>query len=294
MSGSNSKAATVGSATGPGGLVAGKEDKKKAGGGVLNRLKVRRQAPTHTADDGAGAAITEQELLALDTIRPEHVLRLNRVTESEWRAGRALPGHRAREPVAGRAVWRRRGPLSLARPCFCRPLSQTRRARASLQSGLIWAWADPARLGPRPLARFLPLLLINPRLSQPSGTEPLPAASTFLWAQAPDSPSPTGPCLGPLWGWESSGALLFTGSLCFRSTRDCCTACRLKLYPPPKKKSRNENQVFLRTNLIVPITAQLLSISNTDQRVKMHSEYTKTTTKQAETGLCLHFNTWKT
>ncbi|XP_021487477.1 protein unc-119 homolog B isoform X1 [Meriones unguiculatus] len=82
MSGSNPKAATVGSATGPGGLVAGKEDKKKAGGGVLNRLKVRRQASTHTADDGAGAAITEQELLALDTIRPEHVLRLNRVTEN--------------------------------------------------------------------------------------------------------------------------------------------------------------------------------------------------------------------
>lgn len=62
--------------------MAGKEEKKKAGGGVLNRLKARRQAPTHTADDGTGAAVTEQELLALDTIRPEHVLRLNRVTEN--------------------------------------------------------------------------------------------------------------------------------------------------------------------------------------------------------------------
>ncbi|XP_051017610.1 protein unc-119 homolog B [Acomys russatus] len=81
MSASNPKAATAGSAAGPGGLVPGKEEKKKAGGGVLNRLKARRQAPTHT-DDGTGAAVTEQELLALDAIRPEHVLRLNRVTEN--------------------------------------------------------------------------------------------------------------------------------------------------------------------------------------------------------------------
>ncbi|XP_055405985.1 protein unc-119 homolog B isoform X1 [Bubalus kerabau] len=82
MSGSNSKAAALGSAVGPGGLVTGKEEKKKTGGGVLNRLKARRQAPHHAADDGIGAAVTEQELLALDTIRPEHVLRLSRVTEN--------------------------------------------------------------------------------------------------------------------------------------------------------------------------------------------------------------------
>ncbi|KAK2102758.1 hypothetical protein P7K49_020425, partial [Saguinus oedipus] len=95
MSGSNSKAAAAASAAGPGGLVAGKEEKKKAGGGVLNRLKARRQAPHHAADDG-------QELLALDTIRPEHVLRLSRVTESECRAGRALPSRRAPAPGAFR------------------------------------------------------------------------------------------------------------------------------------------------------------------------------------------------
>lgn len=82
MSGSNPKAATPGSQAGPGGLVTGKEEKKKAGGGVLNRLKARRQGPPHTSDDGPGTAVTEQELLALDTIRPEHVLRLNRVTEN--------------------------------------------------------------------------------------------------------------------------------------------------------------------------------------------------------------------
>ncbi|KAF5929222.1 protein unc-119 homolog B isoform X1 [Diceros bicornis minor] len=82
MSGSNSKAAAAGSAAGPGGLVAGKEEKKKAGGGVLNRLKARRQAPHHAADAGLGAAVTEQELLALEAIRPEHVLRLSRVTEN--------------------------------------------------------------------------------------------------------------------------------------------------------------------------------------------------------------------
>ncbi|XP_019583423.1 protein unc-119 homolog B [Rhinolophus sinicus] len=82
MSGSNPKAAAAGSTPGPRGLVTGKEEKKKAGGGVLNRLKARRQAPHHAADDGIGAAVTEQELLALDTIRPEHVLRLSRVTEN--------------------------------------------------------------------------------------------------------------------------------------------------------------------------------------------------------------------
>lgn len=82
MSGSNPKAAATGSSPGPRGLVTGKEEKKKAGGGVLNRLKARRQAPHHAADDGIGAAVTEQELLALDTIRPEHVLRLSRVTEN--------------------------------------------------------------------------------------------------------------------------------------------------------------------------------------------------------------------
>ncbi|XP_004691030.1 PREDICTED: protein unc-119 homolog B [Condylura cristata] len=81
MNGSNPKAAAAGSAAGPGALVAGKEE-KKAGGGVLNRLKARRQAPHHGPDDGIGAAVTEQELLALDTIRPEHVLRLSRVTEN--------------------------------------------------------------------------------------------------------------------------------------------------------------------------------------------------------------------
>ncbi|XP_045390619.1 protein unc-119 homolog B [Lemur catta] len=82
MNWSNSKAAAAGSAAGPGGLVGGKEEKKKAGGGVLTRLKARRQAPHHAGDDGIGAAVTEQELLALDTIRPEHVLRLGRVTEN--------------------------------------------------------------------------------------------------------------------------------------------------------------------------------------------------------------------
>lgn len=100
MSGLNPKTAAAGSAAGPGGLVAGKEEKKKAGGGVLNRLKARRQAPHHAAEDGVGAAVTEQELLALDTIRPEHVLRLSRVTESECRPDRALPSHRAPGPLS--------------------------------------------------------------------------------------------------------------------------------------------------------------------------------------------------
>ncbi|XP_007936418.1 protein unc-119 homolog B [Orycteropus afer afer] len=82
MNGPNPKAVAAGSAAGPGGLVTGKEEKKKAGVGVLNRLKARRQAPQHAADDGNRAAVTEQELLALDSIRPEHVLSLSRVTEN--------------------------------------------------------------------------------------------------------------------------------------------------------------------------------------------------------------------
>lgn len=100
MSGSNPKAAAAGSAAGPGGLVGAKEEKKKAGGGVLNRLKARRQAPHHAAEDCIGAAVTEQELLALDTIRPEHVLRLSRVTESECPPCRAQPSRRALGPLS--------------------------------------------------------------------------------------------------------------------------------------------------------------------------------------------------
>lgn len=120
MSGSNPKAAGAGSTAGPRGLVAGKEEKKKAGGGVLNRLKARRQAPHHAADDGVGAAVTEQELLALDTIRPEHVLRLGRVTESECRAAapspraHAGPASEPARPPSPRAGPARRQPRDVA------------------------------------------------------------------------------------------------------------------------------------------------------------------------------------
>lgn len=148
MSGSNPKAAAAASAAGPGGLVAGKEEKKKAGGGVLNRLKARRQAPHHAADDGVGAAVTEQELLALDTIRPEHVLRLSRVTESECRAGRALPSRRAPAPGAfsgpGHSTSSRVPPDPLGRPgCTSRcPAGRALpppRSRCSGGEGLSWA-----------------------------------------------------------------------------------------------------------------------------------------------------------
>lgn len=102
MSGSNPKALGAGSAAGPRALAtaaAGKEEKKKAGGGVLNRLKARRQAAHRAGDDGA--AVTEQELLALDAIRPEHVLRLGRVTDSKragWGPPRPAPSPAARAP----------------------------------------------------------------------------------------------------------------------------------------------------------------------------------------------------
>ncbi|XP_028913301.1 protein unc-119 homolog B [Ornithorhynchus anatinus] len=87
MSGSNPTAA------GAGPLAPGKEEKKKCGGGVLNRLKARRQLHASAHDEGGGGGgggsepqrvppLTEQDLLALDTISPEHVLRLGRVTDN--------------------------------------------------------------------------------------------------------------------------------------------------------------------------------------------------------------------
>lgn len=74
MSGPNPKTVPLGPA---------KDDKKKSGGSVLNRLKARRTpggegGPEHRRI----TPITEQELRALDALRPEHVLGLGRVTEN--------------------------------------------------------------------------------------------------------------------------------------------------------------------------------------------------------------------
>lgn len=157
MSGSNPKAATAGSQAGPGGLVAGKEEKKKAGGGVLNRLKARRQGPPHTPDDGSGAAVTEQELLALDTIRPEHVLRLNRVTESEWRAsGRAGEPRPPWAPGLGAL-----GGLGRVECCRRRGSARAVLLRAPLPrpGERLWAWSD------RPCPPWVPVLA-TPALSR--------------------------------------------------------------------------------------------------------------------------------
>ncbi|KAJ1093404.1 hypothetical protein NDU88_006505 [Pleurodeles waltl] len=74
MSGPNPKTVPLGPA---------KDDKKKSGGSVLNRLKARRTpggegGPEHKRI----TPVTEQELRALDSLRPEHVLGLGRVTEN--------------------------------------------------------------------------------------------------------------------------------------------------------------------------------------------------------------------
>ncbi|XP_069817356.1 protein unc-119 homolog B [Dendropsophus ebraccatus] len=70
MSGSNREAA--------------KEERKKAGGGVINRLKARKVHGRELgdADHRAVTPVTEHELLGLKELRPEHVLGLNRVTEN--------------------------------------------------------------------------------------------------------------------------------------------------------------------------------------------------------------------
>ncbi|XP_053558016.1 protein unc-119 homolog B [Bombina bombina] len=62
----------------------GKEERKKAGGGVINRLKARRiqGGEANVSSTGKVTPITEQELLGLSELKPEHVLGLRRVTEN--------------------------------------------------------------------------------------------------------------------------------------------------------------------------------------------------------------------
>ncbi|XP_053309621.1 protein unc-119 homolog B [Spea bombifrons] len=64
--------------------VQGKEERKKAGGGVISRLKARRiQGKESIASElGQVTPVTEQELLGLTELRPEHILGLSRVTEN--------------------------------------------------------------------------------------------------------------------------------------------------------------------------------------------------------------------
>ncbi|XP_067163135.1 protein unc-119 homolog B [Apteryx mantelli] len=72
MSGSKARAAAA----------AGPEKKPPPGaGGALSRLRGRRGS-ADAAPPRAGAPWTESELLALETVRPEHVLGLCRVTEN--------------------------------------------------------------------------------------------------------------------------------------------------------------------------------------------------------------------
>uniref|UniRef100_A0A8C5WFW6 GMP phosphodiesterase delta subunit domain-containing protein n=1 Tax=Leptobrachium leishanense TaxID=445787 RepID=A0A8C5WFW6_9ANUR len=63
---------------------AGKEERKKSGGGVINRLKTRRIQGKEGSVSGPCTAtpVMEQELLGLNELRPEHVLGLSRVTEN--------------------------------------------------------------------------------------------------------------------------------------------------------------------------------------------------------------------
>ncbi|CAH2292161.1 unc-119 homolog B [Pelobates cultripes] len=61
----------------------GKEERKKTGGGVINRLKARRVQGREgsASSQSVMAPVTEQELRGLNELRPEHILGLSRVTE---------------------------------------------------------------------------------------------------------------------------------------------------------------------------------------------------------------------
>ncbi|XP_063312072.1 protein unc-119 homolog B [Pelobates fuscus] len=61
----------------------GKEERKKTGGGVINRLKARRVQGREgsASSQSVMTPVTEQELRGLNELRPEHILGLSRVTE---------------------------------------------------------------------------------------------------------------------------------------------------------------------------------------------------------------------
>ncbi|KAG8455813.1 hypothetical protein GDO86_001855 [Hymenochirus boettgeri] len=61
-----------------------KEERKKSGGGVINRLKARRVQGREggATEEKSVTPVAEEELLGLIDLRPEHVLGLSRVTEN--------------------------------------------------------------------------------------------------------------------------------------------------------------------------------------------------------------------
>uniref|UniRef100_A0A8C5MB08 GMP phosphodiesterase delta subunit domain-containing protein n=1 Tax=Leptobrachium leishanense TaxID=445787 RepID=A0A8C5MB08_9ANUR len=67
-----------GSAAGAKDVTAGKEERKMSGGGVINRLKTQWILGKEGSVSGPCTAspVTEQELLSLNELRPEHVLGL--------------------------------------------------------------------------------------------------------------------------------------------------------------------------------------------------------------------------
>ncbi|OCT98237.1 hypothetical protein XELAEV_18010468mg [Xenopus laevis] len=75
MSGSNREEALAGQP---------KDERKKSGGGVINRLKARRVQgkESGTSDQSSITRFREEELLGLNELRPEHVLGLSRVTDN--------------------------------------------------------------------------------------------------------------------------------------------------------------------------------------------------------------------
>lgn len=126
MSGSKARAAAA----------AGPEKKPPPGsGGALSRLRGRRGS----ADAAPRPPWTESDLLALETVRPEHVLGLCRVTESECGPGSG--------PGAGSA---RLGSGWPRRPGRLRSSPRGRgRGRGAGPGRGRWGWSGPGRRCPR-------------------------------------------------------------------------------------------------------------------------------------------------
>lgn len=104
MSGSKARAAAAG------------PDKKPPPGAGAGLGRPRGRRGSGDAASRAGVPCTEAELLALETVRPEHVLALSRVTDRECGRARRAGGRRGSVQASSRGLGRSPAPGGEARP----------------------------------------------------------------------------------------------------------------------------------------------------------------------------------